>query len=134
MSDYLMIGEVLKPQGIHGECKIRSWAADTALFSEWKTLFLRQQEAYVPVPFHLRRIQDNFVFGVLGSCVTVADAEKYRGRELYIDRVHAAPLEEGAVYIADLIGCEAGGKGVDTPETAATIATGTLGIFHGMKS
>ena len=34
----------------------------------------------------------------------------------------------------ELIGCEAGGKGVDTPETAATIATGTLGIFHGMKS
>ncbi len=33
-----------------------------------------------------------------------------------------------------LIGCEAGGRGVDTPETAATIATGTLGIFHGMKS
>ncbi len=33
-----------------------------------------------------------------------------------------------------LIGCEAAGKGVDTYETAATIATGTLGIFHGMKS
>ncbi|MBQ8138207.1 MAG: tryptophan synthase subunit beta [Lachnospiraceae bacterium] len=34
----------------------------------------------------------------------------------------------------ELIGCEAGGRGVDTPETAATIATGSLGIFHGMKS
>ncbi len=33
-----------------------------------------------------------------------------------------------------LIGCEAAGKGVDTFETAATIATGRLGIFHGMKS
>ena len=33
-----------------------------------------------------------------------------------------------------LIGCEAAGRGVDTPETAATIATGRLGIFHGMKS
>ena len=33
-----------------------------------------------------------------------------------------------------LIGCEAAGRGVDTAETAATIATGTLGIFHGMKS
>ncbi len=33
-----------------------------------------------------------------------------------------------------LIGCEAAGKGVDTPETAATIATGREGIFHGMKS
>ena len=33
-----------------------------------------------------------------------------------------------------LIGCEAAGRGVDTPDTAATIATGKLGIFHGMKS
>ena len=33
-----------------------------------------------------------------------------------------------------LIGCEAAGRGVDTWETAATMATGKLGIFHGMKS
>ena len=33
-----------------------------------------------------------------------------------------------------LIGCEAAGRGADTFETAATITTGRLGIFHGMKS
>lgn len=33
-----------------------------------------------------------------------------------------------------LIGCEAAGKGVDTALTAATIATGSVGVFHGMKS
>lgn len=33
-----------------------------------------------------------------------------------------------------LIGCEAAGRGIDTFETAATIATGRTGIFHGMKS
>ncbi|MCD7748366.1 MAG: tryptophan synthase subunit beta [Firmicutes bacterium] len=33
-----------------------------------------------------------------------------------------------------LIGCEAAGRGIDTYETAATMATGKLGIFHGMKS
>ena len=33
-----------------------------------------------------------------------------------------------------LIGCEAAGRGVNTAETAATIATRKLGIFHGMKS
>ncbi|MDE7250591.1 MAG: tryptophan synthase subunit beta [Lachnospiraceae bacterium] len=33
-----------------------------------------------------------------------------------------------------LIGCEAAGRGIDTYETAATINTGRLGIFHGMKS
>ncbi len=34
----------------------------------------------------------------------------------------------------ELIGCEAAGLGVDNPKNAATIANGTLGIFHGMKS
>jgi tryptophan synthase beta chain len=33
-----------------------------------------------------------------------------------------------------LIGCEAAGEGINTPRTAATINTGSLGIFHGMKS
>lgn len=33
-----------------------------------------------------------------------------------------------------LIGCEAAGLGVDTEKTAATVATGSLGVFHGMKS
>lgn len=33
-----------------------------------------------------------------------------------------------------LIGCEAAGKGVDTPYHAATMARGSLGVFHGMKS
>ena len=33
-----------------------------------------------------------------------------------------------------LIGCEAAGRGVDTDKNAATVANGTVGIFHGMKS
>lgn len=33
-----------------------------------------------------------------------------------------------------LIGCEAAGRGIDTAETAATVNTGSVGIFHGMKS
>ncbi len=46
----------------------------------------------------------------------------------------------GAFYefIADssvqLIGCEAAGLGVDDPKNAATLANGSVGIFHGMKS
>lgn len=40
-------------------------------------------------------------------------------------------IEEPSVR---LIGCEAAGRGVDTFETAATVNTGKVGIFHGMKS
>ena len=34
----------------------------------------------------------------------------------------------------ELVGCEAAGRGIDTPKHAATIAKGKIGIFHGMKS
>ena len=34
----------------------------------------------------------------------------------------------------ELIGCEAAGLGVDNPKNAATMANGSVGIFHGMKS
>lgn len=40
-------------------------------------------------------------------------------------------IDEPAVR---LVGVEAAGLGVDNPKNAATIANGTLGIFHGMKS
>jgi tryptophan synthase beta chain len=36
--------------------------------------------------------------------------------------------------LVQLIGCEAAGQGIDNPRNAATIANGTVGIFHGMKS
>ena len=45
--------------------------------------------------------------------------------------IFAEFLEDESVR---LIGCEAGGRGVDTGKHAATITTGTLGIFQGMKS
>ena len=53
------------------------------------------------------------------------DADRLRGRKLYIDRAHASPLEEGAVYIADLIGCEA------TDEQGQVLGTLTEVLQHG---
>ncbi len=107
MKDYLMIGTVLKPQGIRGECKIKPYAADLERFVSWKELFLEQNGVFIPLPCSVTRIHDGFVYAVLGGCATADDAEKLRGVELYIDRAHAAPPESGAFFIADLIGCEA---------------------------
>lgn len=107
MTQYLMIGEVLKPQGLHGECKIKPWTADISLFETWKTLYRKEGEDYLPLSFSLRRIHEGFVYAVLGECASPQDVERLRGLHLYIDRAHAAPLEEGSDYIADLIGCRA---------------------------
>jgi len=107
MQEYLMIGTVLKPQGIRGEVKIKSYAANPGLFSSWKNLFLEDGGVYTPVSLKTTRIHDGFVYARLADSASANDAETFRGRDLYIDRAHAAPPEDGSVYIADLIGCEA---------------------------
>ena len=107
MTEYLMVGEVLKPQGLRGECKIKPCAADLAMFETWKTLYLLKDGAYAAVPFRLSRIHEGFVYATLGSCAAPEDVERFRGARLYVDRAHATPLDDGAFYIADLIGCEA---------------------------
>ena len=103
-AEYLLIGTVLKPQGIRGECKIKPYAARVGLFSSWKTLFLERDGVYSPVPLKVTRIHEGFVYARLGDSASADDAEAFRGRDLYIDRAHAAPPEEGGFYIADLIG------------------------------
>ena len=107
MNDYLMIATVLKPQGVRGECKLRSYAADIDLFHTWKTLYIKKDETYTPVAVQTERIRDGFVYARLDGSDSADAAERFRGLDLYVDRAHAAPVEEDANLIADLIGCEA---------------------------
>lgn len=107
MNDYLMIATVLKPQGVRGECKIQSWAADIELFRHWNTLYRKTDAGFEPVSVRVSRIRDSFVYAFLNDCSSADEAEKYRGTELYVDRMHASPTAEDAVLIADLIGCRA---------------------------
>ena len=106
MNEYLMIGEVLKPQGIRGEVKVKPYAANHDDFRRWKTLYIRQGETYEPLKAKCSRVHDGFVYVTLGECASMEDAEKLRGVQLWIDRAHANPLEEDEVYVSDLIGCE----------------------------
>lgn len=122
MTDYLMVGEVLKPQGLKGECKIKPCAADVSLFETWDTLYLLRDSAYTSLPCQISRIHDGFVYAVLGDCQSPEDVERIRGARLYVDRAHAAPLEPGASYIADLLGCTA----VDENENTLGVLTDVL--------
>ena len=107
MNEYLLIATVLKPQGVRGECKLRSYAADISLFHSWHTLYRKTEEGFRPVSLRTSGIRSGFVYAFLDGCASADDAENLRGTDLYIDRAHTAPLSGGAVLIADLIGCEA---------------------------
>ena len=125
MDDFLMIGTVLKPQGVRGECKIRSWAADISRFNTWKVLYMKTVDGFIPVAVKVTRISDGFVFACLDGSSSANEAEKYRGTDLYVDRENAAPAEEDATLIADLIGCTA------RDENGAEIGVLTDVLQHG---
>lgn len=107
MNDYLLIAAVLKPQGVRGECKLRSYAADIGMFRKWHTLYLKAGDSFDPVSVRTVRISDGFVYVHINDSSSADEAESYRGLDLYIHRDDAYPVSEDAVLIADLIGCEA---------------------------
>ena len=107
ITPYFFIGEVLRPQGVRGEAKIRPYTQDPDAFRRWKTLYLKRGETFEPIAARFGRAHDGFVYLTLGDASSPEDVEKLRGQELYIDRAHATPLPEGMCYISDLIGCEA---------------------------
>lgn len=107
MNQYLLIGSVLKPQGVRGECKIRSYAADAGRFRKWTEVFLKTEGGYRSVSLETVRVQDEYVYAHLDGSASVEDAEAFRGSDLYIDRSLASRPGKDACLIADLIGCTA---------------------------
>ena len=107
LTPYFCIGEVLKPQGICGEAKVRPYTDDPENFRRWTTLYRKEGKGWTPIASRFSRFHDGFVYLTLEGCSTPEDVDKLRGLELYIDRDHASPLPEGMFYLADLMGCEA---------------------------
>lgn len=105
-SEYLSIGEVLKPQGIHGEVKVRPDTDDPARFALLETVFILKNDQYTPIKIeHVSVRADGFVYCILNGATTREEAESQRGIELFVDREHAVSLPDGAYFISDLLGC-----------------------------
>lgn len=102
---YLLIGEITKPQGVHGELKARPITCDPDRFYELSHVFLLQNGAYVPRNVSVRSAGPEAVFFRMEGVNTREDAETMRGTQLFIDREHAVPLSEDENFIVDLVGC-----------------------------
>ena len=101
--DRLEIGEVLKPQGIRGEVKIRTFTDENVPVSRLKRLFIGGEE-YKGLSF--RDGEAGFAYLGLRGVPDRNAAELLRGKKIEADREDVPPLEEGTYFIADLLGCE----------------------------
>ncbi len=102
MKKELTIGEVLKPQGIRGEVKIKPFTDTAEDLLAFKRIFLDGEEYRV-----LRmRVGDGCVFASLRGVPDRNAAELLRGKKVTVPRDEAPELPAGSYYIADLLGSE----------------------------
>ena len=106
LSEYLLIGEITRPQGVRGEMRVKPCTDDPMRFAELEQVYFKQGDAYAPRGMKFVRLAGPDVVIIRLDGVDDANAvEALRGRELYVDRAHAVELPEDADFIVDLIGC-----------------------------
>ena len=104
LSEYLMIGEITKPQGVRGEVKVRPCTCDPERFDGLKTVYFKESEGYRPVQIQVNRLGDDAVYMNVEGVQDRDAAEKLRGTLLYIDRANAVQLDEDTTFLCDLYG------------------------------
>lgn len=100
MEKNLVIGEVIKPQGILGEVKVKPYTDDVSRFQSLKEVYVCGETYRV---LNARIAQDAVYLSLSGVPDRNA-AERLRGKFLEVKRENAAPLAEGRYYIVDVLG------------------------------
>lgn len=98
-SPFLPTGQIVNTHGLKGLVKVMPWADDPADLLDFDRFFIDGTEYAV----EHSSLQKSMVLLKLEGVDTLEDAAKLRGKELSIARADVE-LEEGTVFIADLIG------------------------------
>ena len=99
----LVIGEVLKPQGIRGEIKIKTYTDFPEDVKEFGCVYIDGKEYKI---LSFRTQGDSFAYLGLRGVPDRNAAELLRGKLVEGDREDAPELNEGTYYIVDIIGLE----------------------------
>ncbi len=99
--DRLTIGEVLKPQGIRGELKVKTFTDTPEIVKQFGTVYI-DDTPYKILSFRVG-VDGAAYLGLRGIPDRNA-AELFRGKKIEGKREDAPPLEEGRYYIVDIIG------------------------------
>ncbi len=102
--EWVEIGEILKPQGIKGEVKIRHFCDSADVLTGFKTVYLKQKGESTPYTVTKVRTDKTYAFLTLKGIDDRDMAEALRGRLLYADKSAFPKLPKDIYYIRDLVG------------------------------
>ncbi|MBR0120334.1 MAG: 16S rRNA processing protein RimM [Clostridia bacterium] len=103
IKEYLEIGEITGTHGVRGELRVNPFCDSPGFFTRFKTLY-SDSNGCCAVKVKSRP-HGNIVLVKLDGVDSIEDAQKLRGKILYMKRSDAA-LPEGRYFIAELIGCK----------------------------
>ena len=120
--EYLQIGEIVRPQGIRGEVKLRAMSSDPQRYARLERVYLLVKGEYVACKVRKGRCNGGFAVLMLDGISDRNQAEALRGVKVYVDRAHAIELDEDENFVVDLVGLTA----VDTQGTQIGTLTDVL--------
>ena len=75
MHQFFCVGEILRPQGVRGEAKVRPYASRMEDFLQWTTLYLEEQGVYRALAARCSRVHDGFAYITLEGCSRPEDVD-----------------------------------------------------------
>jgi len=104
MVDLFRVGVIANTHGIRGEVKVFPTTDNPKRFDALKEVLLDTGTEKMPLKISRVRYFKNLVIVKFKGIDNINDVEKYKGKDLYVTRENAVPLEENEYYIADIIG------------------------------
>lgn len=130
MDNYLRVGVISSTHGIKGEVKVFPTTDDVNRFKELKKVFLDTGKELLPMEIEGVKFFKQMAILKFKGIDDINEVEKYRGKDLLVDRENAVKLEEGEYFIFDLINSEViTDEGEKLGHLAEIISTGANDVY-----
>ncbi len=132
MTEYLRIGIITSPHGVHGEVRVYPTTDDPARFRAVKNVRIETKDGDCEMEITSVKYFKNMVLLGLSGIGTMDEAEKYRNANIMIHRSQS-PLKEGEHFICDLLGLSVYREDGSLLGTLEDVLTGGSGKVYSVR-
>ena len=128
-NEKILIGQIVKPQGIKGEVKIKSYSVSLEDLKKEMSVFVGdEQEKYTLANFSVRQ---GFLYAKFAEVPSISEAERLRNKPVYLNKSDIRHLEDDEFLIEEMLGCQvelSGGRGLGVLEDVQNF--GSADVFY----
>ena len=130
--DFLVIGEVLRPHGVHGEVRVRVLTENREQLLDLEYVYLADSPSdkrRIRLDLNSVRFNKAFALLSLAGCSSREDADRLRSKIVMIDHEQIAPLEGDQYYLFQLIGLQVVCDGTQIGNVKEVLQTGANDVY-----